>query len=139
MIIPNTHSAAYAIPGMRRVPSENNNTNTVKDISFISPDKILGCVLQYYQISSEKLFKTSRIRPLAKARQICSYLLYNLAGMKLIQIAKFLKKDHSTIIHSNRVVKGQILCKVDNEYKREVEDILSLIYARASTPLIFKS
>lgn len=61
-------------------------------------------VCKMTKISPEDIRSRNRIRPLARARQVCAYAIRRRTAWSTPQIARFLGlKDHTTVIHACRV------------------------------------
>lgn len=121
MTIPNTHSAAFAIPGLR-IASLNQN--------FIYPfeeESITDAVCTYFHLTREDLGMRCRKNPLPMARQICCYLMIKHAKSTTVYLGKKFGQDHTTITVANQLVKDQLSLKHDNRYKQAVKEILKML------------
>ena len=73
-----------------------------------------------------ELSGTSRISRIVIARQILCYLAYNFGNHTLVKIAKFIKKDHTTIMYSKLKIETFLEIKDDqifsilNKIKKEL-------------------
>jgi|ERR1044072_9874653 chromosomal replication initiation ATPase DnaA len=121
MTIPSTHSAAFAIPGLR-VASINDNF-----VVTSSEDIIMASVCKYFDLSESDLLKKSRKQPIPMARQIGCYLMIRHCKSTTTHLGKKFGLDHSTISTSNQLIKDQISLPYDNEYKTAVSEIIKLI------------
>ncbi|RKX67424.1 MAG: hypothetical protein DRP42_00045 [Tenericutes bacterium] len=68
---------------------------------------IINEVAKYYQIPAEEIRGKSRKANIAIARHIVCYLSKELADVSLLEIAKELTKNHSTIISSISKIKKE--------------------------------
>lgn len=76
----------------------------VSEISLQKTDStdievILEILSRFFGITKDEIFSSSRKRNISLARKALIYLLRNYARKNLKEIAKVLKKEHSTIIH----------------------------------------
>lgn len=81
-----------------------NISEIIKDVQTeeikITPDNIIDIASEYFNITKEEIFSNSREKKIVYPRQVITYLLRDLIGMSFKSIGNFLKKDHTTIIHS---------------------------------------
>ena len=89
---------------------------------------ILQKTLDFYQIDYKQLTGSSRYPNLVEARQFISFILYSdiYIRMKKINIARFLKKDHSSIL--NLLKKFEIYYPIYDDFREKFEKYRSFIY-----------
>lgn len=98
-----------------------------KPSEYISPNKIINKVANFYDLSEKDIINHSRKKELVKPRQIVMYLLREELGYAFTNIAEKLgQRDHTTIIYaynkiSKEIQKNQILAQ-------EINLIKDLIY-----------
>ena len=91
-----------------------------------TPEIILRCVSEYYEIDPETIRGQGRGRPAANARQVAIYLIRAMTHLSQDEIGAFLGgRDHSTIIYSIRQTKTKI--KNDPSFAEAVKEIKSNI------------
>jgi len=74
-----------------------------------NPDRIRETVAKQWNVTPEALVSKRRTRDLTVPRQVAMYLIRELADLPLTQIGElFGGRDHSTVIHSIRVVENRI-------------------------------
>ena len=116
--------------------SEINNIpitleNTKKIINYSENSKmitltdILEKVCKYYRISKDELLSTSRSSNLVKARQVIVYFAKEMTQDSLNTIGDFLKRKHSTIIHSLEEIKKDM--QLNPSLVKEIADIAKII------------
>jgi chromosomal replication initiator protein len=72
-------------------------------------EKIIRLVFDYFKIPLEMVKSKSRKRNLIVTRQFAMYFLKKeFSDLTLQQIAKYFDKDHSTVVHSIKQIKGLI-------------------------------
>ena len=72
-------------------------------------EKIIRLVFDYFKIPLEMVKSKSRKRNLIVTRQFAMYFLKKeFNDLTLQQIANFFDKDHSTVVHSIKQIKGLI-------------------------------
>ena len=76
--------------------------------SQITKEKILDCVCSGTGVSSEDILSKKKTKDIVIARQITSYFLRTLNDMSLMDIGKFLNRDHTTIMDSVEKIKNMI-------------------------------
>ena len=86
-------------------------------------DSIERSVCEFVDCVPEELQRNTRKREVVEARQICHYLskYKNLGSLSSIG-ERFGKKDHATVLHSNRTV--TTLLKNDAEYKSKYQSFI---------------
>ena len=60
----------------------------------------------------------NRVRAVNEARSIVMYLLHKYKGLTCVEVAKYLNKDHSTVLHACKKIDGFI--EFDVKYKELV-------------------
>ena len=63
-----------------------------------------------------------RDREISEGRFIYSYICMNYLGMRQIEVAKSMRRDHATVIHG--VKRTQELYDVDKEFKKKYDDVM---------------
>jgi chromosomal replication initiator protein len=76
--------------------------------SVVTIAKLQKTVAQFYGLKTSDLSSASRLRPIARARQIAMYLAKKLTQESLAKIAAEFGKNHATVIHSVRIVQQLI-------------------------------
>jgi len=76
--------------------------------SSISAEIIRDFVAQQFKTSAEELQSKSRKRTVAFPRQVAMYLSRKLTGQALADIGGAFNRDHSTVVHSVRVISDSI-------------------------------
>jgi chromosomal replication initiation ATPase DnaA len=84
----------------------------------ITLDSIEKSVCDYICATPEELQHKTRKREILIGRQLCHYLSKRYTKTSLTLIGKrFGNKDHSTVLHSNRIISD--LIETDKEFQRE--------------------
>lgn len=90
----------------------------------ISPRRIITMTARHHGLRFEDLVGLSRHRQVSHARSMAIYLIRRLTGKSLVEIGEcFGGRDHTTVLHSVRVVKKRY--ESDPGCRRAVEGILS--------------
>ncbi len=79
----------------------------------VTPEKILSYISQKYNIPEEDIRSKKRSKDVAFARHLTVYLARKMLDMSYPEIAKFLNRDHSTVMSS--------VVNIENEIKRSLE------------------
>jgi chromosomal replication initiator protein len=75
----------------------------------VTPEVIAEVVAEHFQLKREDLFSRRQDRQVVMPRQIAMYLIYEILGRTLKDVARFFgKKDHSTVIHACDKVKAEL-------------------------------
>ena len=95
-----------------------NNKNEVPSI-----EKIQKIVAEFYNIKISELTSSSRVRNIARPRQIAMYLSKVLTLRSLPEIGRrFGGRDHSTVIHAVRLIED--LRQRDSDMDGDVRSLL---------------
>ena len=90
----------------------------------VSIDDIIQSVSESLDVPENKLIGRGRKMEVANARQVAMYLSREIVGASLENIGlHFGGRDHTTVIHACRSVKGKMKEKAD--YRRQVDGIRS--------------
>lgn len=82
---------------------------------------VLNTICGYYELPIKLIKGEKRDRPIARPRQILMYLLKKHTGMTLDEIAGFLGRDHTTVIHGVRNI--ETLLDVNERVGKEVGEL----------------
>ena len=75
------------------------------DANVISPTDIIQATAQYFKLTVDDLYGSSRSQAVAIARQIAMYLSKQLTTRSLPEIGRrFGNRDHTTVMHAVRKV-----------------------------------
>jgi chromosomal replication initiation ATPase DnaA len=116
----------YVIPGLKRenISKESYPFMTNPERTLLSKEEILQIISNEVGISIERIFSISKETDFVFARHIYSKI-QKISGRNLVQIAKELNKDHTTIIHSLKTFDDRY--KVENEYREKSNRIFNKI------------
>jgi len=73
----------------------------------------------------------SRRRPDVMFRHICMYMIYKNTSLSLALVGRHFNRDHSTVVHSNRVINNHLFW--DKKLQAEIEEIQQTITAKCQT------
>jgi chromosomal replication initiator protein len=96
----------YAIPGINRYRKASADA-----------ERIITTVCYDWGISKNDLFSPIRQRRFVVPRHICQFLLFEKCKMSYYGIARMFERDHTSIIHSRKLVNNFLTAKYDNEIK----------------------
>ena len=74
-----------------------------------TPQLILDNVSEFYRVPADRILSTSREKDVINARQVACLLLRDMGNMSLIQIGRFLNRDHTTIMNSLEQIQKKML------------------------------
>ena len=104
----------------------NESINESEEQEDITPDKIISAVCSYFKQSREDLLGKSKKAELAKARQICAYLMCEMLSLPLDFIGKTLGgRDHTTIMYARD--KMEKMEKLNDKIAKEIDDIKNIV------------
>ena len=99
---------------------------TSDDDNVISPIDIINHTAEYFKISVDDLYGSSRSQTLATARQIAMYLCRELTNLSLPKIGQlFGGRDHTTVMYANKKI-GDLMQERRSIYN-QVTDITNRI------------
>ncbi|MFC1625575.1 chromosomal replication initiator protein DnaA [Patescibacteria group bacterium] len=76
---------------------DESNNKTLKT----TPPELISSVCKYYSIGKRSLLGASRVRPVARPRQVLMYLLRTHLGLTLEEVGRVVGgRDHSTVMHA---------------------------------------
>lgn len=113
MKIPNTHSAAWVIAGLKRRHMQSVDR-------LYSLDRLFSAVHDALGISEADIKKKTRKAHVVHARQIFIYFARKYSKLTTVRLGEILQMDHSTIVWATKQVKDMILAKHDNSIKIDV-------------------
>lgn len=113
MKIPNTHSAAWVVAGLKRKHMQAVDR-------LYSLDRLFNAVYEALGISEADIKKKTRKTHVVHARQIFIYLARKYSKITTVRLGEILHLDHSTIVWSTKQVKTMIIAKHDNSIKLDV-------------------
>ncbi len=88
----------------------------------LTPERIRETVAREWNVRPDALASKRRTKDLTVPRQVAMYLIRDLTDLPLVRIGEaFGGRDHSTVIHSIRVVEEGL--DENPEYRRRVEDL----------------
>ncbi len=104
----------------------NESVNESEDEEDVTPDKILNAVCTYFKQKREDLLGKGKRADLAKARQICAYLMCDMLSLPLVSVGNILGgRDHTTIMYARD--KMEKLASLNDKIAKEIDDIKSII------------
>lgn len=127
----NRISAYVKIKG--KEPSEKEVEALLYDISHSSmktmtPKQLLKAVIDFYDLTEEKLLKKSRSQELVRPRQVAMYLMREVLKLSYPNIGEKLGgKDHTTVIHACEKIEKELV--FDTQLSQEINLIKEKIFA----------
>lgn len=105
----------YAWPGIREIEREEMIfDNAHKDV-------LKKIIEEYYNIPSLDSKKRNPDRVIAS--QMFQYFLFNFFKMGKSEIGRYLKTDHSTVIHSLRKINNYLDVDIDGKLRNDIKQI----------------
>ncbi|MBE7084529.1 MAG: chromosomal replication initiator protein DnaA [Clostridiales bacterium] len=104
----------------------NESVNEASEQEDVTPEKIISAVCTYFKQTREDLLGKGKKADLAKARQICAYLMCDMLSLPLDFIGKTLGgRDHTTIMYARD--KMEKLEKLNDKVAKEIDDIKNIV------------
>lgn len=96
------------------------------EVRTITIDDIINAVCKHFTLEPTVIHTKSRKREVVQVRQIAMYLAKTNTDFSTAKIGQFIgNKDHATVLHACKTVKGQ--CEVDKSFRSEIEAIQALL------------
>lgn len=109
----------FNYPGIR-----NREKLTFK--TTVTKEQMTKIVCDYFEIPLERIFKKSRKKELVLGRHVICFLLFKYSKLSKTDIAKFVNKDHTTVINGLRTL--QDLMDTEKGVREDVENIRTKIF-----------
>ncbi len=103
----------------------NESVNEDSEEEDVTPEKIIAAVCSYFKQKKDDLLGKGKKADLAKARQICAYLLCEMLSLPLVSVGKLLDRDHTTIMYARD--KMEKLEKLNDRIAKEIDDIKNIV------------
>lgn len=97
----------------------------IRDPKRITPEVIIDVISETFGVTEADICSSKRNRPIVEARQFAIYLASELTGMSTLQLGAAFKRDHSTVMHSCKMVREAIARKP--EIGRQLEQLKTRI------------
>lgn len=101
------------------------NESVPEEPESVTPDDVIDAVCSYYKLQKSDLLGKNKKQEVARARQICTYLMCDMLSLPLVMVGKLLQRDHATVIHSRNKVTEYL--KVNDRIAKDVDDIRNII------------
>lgn len=125
MIIPNTHSAAWIIPGLR----------DKKGMLLHQTERCMNIIettATYFGVNSLDILSKNKTTKISYARQISVYLCRDITNISLVEMGRIMRgRHHSSIIYSCRLIKGWLDSPHHPECAKHILNIKSMINGKA--------
>ena len=104
----------------------NESVNESESEEDVTPDKVLNAVCTYFNQKRDDILGKGKRADLAKARQICAYLMCEMLSLPLVAVGNILGgRDHTTIMYARD--KMEKLASLNDKIAKEIDDIKSII------------
>ena len=104
----------------------NEAVNESEDEEDVTADKVLDAVCTYFKQKREDILGKGKRADLAKARQICAYLMCDMMSLPLVSVGNILGgRDHTTIMYARD--KMEKLASLNDKIAKEIDDIKNII------------
>ena len=119
------HELPITLDLAKQALSESVNEDSEQQ-EDVTADKIISAVCSYFKQRKEDLIGKGKKAELAKARQICAYLMCEMLSLPLVSVGKALGgRDHTTIMYARD--KMEKLAKLSDKVAKEIDDIKSIV------------
>lgn len=90
-------------------------------------DNIIDMVCKYYNVSDTEIRGKSRKFIHTKPRFVAIWLIKDELGLKLTAISDMFGRNHTTIIHSLRMIQNSLSQKYDTDISDDIKEIKKII------------
>ncbi len=98
----------------------------VSEPEEVTPDAIIRATCAHFNITRQELLSKNKKAEIARARQICAYLMRDMLSMPLVNIGQEMGGMHySTIIYAHDKIEE--LMRVNDKISKDVSDIRSVV------------
>ncbi len=119
-------TSPYAYPGFKNFTLSNHGMplETQQETALA----IIQKICDQYKVDIRKVRGKGRMRPYVTIRQISMYFIKTNTDMSLKRIGDlFSWRDHTSVIHSINLIKGQVSRKEENSIKKDVERLRMIL------------
>lgn len=124
MNIPNTPSACYAVPGLKRFAQVGKRQLNIDALGIIHE------VCEYLDVRPVQVQLKTRKVEVVYARHICMYLLCKYTRLSQSTIASFFKRDRTTVLHGRDEIKAQLRLGHKPHYRLDVAALEKIINSK---------
>lgn len=122
-----------AFANLNRQPIDLSLVTTVlKDLiidvepQIVTPDDIISITADYFRVSTDEIFGSSRSHAIANVRQVAMYLCREMTSLSLPKIGQlFGGRDHTTVMYAHRKISKRI--SDDRQLYNQVTELTSRI------------
>ena len=94
-------------------------------------ENIISVVASYFGITPEELQKKTRRANIVHARQICTFLIRKYTRISKLSLGRvYFNQDHSTVIHSLRLIEEEATHNIRGT-RKDLENICNIIEGKA--------
>jgi len=104
-----------------------NHNYIIKEVA-----KVYNKASKDYPVTIDDIYGRSRKKYIVEARQVCIYFMYKIIKLSQPKIMVLIKKDHSTISHSIRVIQNR------HETKQLLINNFNILYYKFTNPKYIK-
>ncbi len=89
-------------------------------------EAILSTICKVAELTSKELRGRQRARHIVRARQVACFLMSRLSTRSLMEIGRFINRDHTTVMHAIQTVRkkldegDELTCTIHRNVKREL-------------------
>ena len=88
-------------------------------------ERVEQVICDYFKVDKDAIHEKCRKRQFVQARQYIAYFMFNVYSITCIELARYFKADHTTILHSVKVV--EIEMKNSDMALRHIYNIQQLL------------
>jgi hypothetical protein len=82
---------------------------------------VVGIVCEHFGCSRRDLLSARRNANLVRPRHIAQHLAVSVAGARIVDVASFFDRDHTSVIHASRAVTQR--AEVDESFRAELNSL----------------
>lgn len=120
----------YVIPGLKHQGISAPQRLELLKSRKISLDWLSVLICGYYDITVKELKSKDRHARIVEARHIFCYVSRLCTTHSLLEIGRFLNRDHTTVIHAVQQVRTH--SQMEEQFKEHLTDIEHAVYHQSS-------
>ena len=114
-------------PCFLRLSTPEQDFFTNNESKVLTPELITEKVLEKYGVDKGEFFSSTRVGKVVKARHVVAYIIRKELNISYEKIGDYLRRDHSSCMHSVKIISKQI--SKDSSLEIEITELIKDIKA----------
>jgi len=118
----------FTMPGMKqfKLSDRKKRKNTIAAAYYKQQD-IIDKICNYFDLTFDILQAKTKKGDIVFARQICQWFLMKKCGLTCTHVAGLFLRDHTSVLHSIKMVNNMLEADYDNPTKYHVDQLKAII------------